>query len=138
MLKNNNLCNFLKMLQITSLTADQFEVLGEKALPEGHIDILLKERVPIGQAMKIPIEVKLNRARVRDLEQVRAYMDELGKECFCGVLIAASFGKEVIRRAGKLGIKLILYTLSFDWNEPRTFEEILNHLKLESVEGKYT
>jgi hypothetical protein len=54
------------MIGLDNLNADDLEVLGEKALSEGHVDILIKDRVPIVQARKIAIEVKLQKAQRND------------------------------------------------------------------------
>ena len=42
--KAPNLQTFLRYCNLSGVEATDFEVLGEKALPEGHIDILIKDR----------------------------------------------------------------------------------------------
>ena len=115
------------------IVATDFEVLGEKALPQGHVDILLKQRTPIGSAAKIPIEVKTNEAKEKDLEQIRGYMDELRGECPTGVLLAAGFGKRVLSRVTSSGVRLLRYELNVDLKKAPTFEEICRGLILESI-----
>lgn len=127
-----NLAAFLSMLGL-NWNADDLEVLGEKALSEGHVDILIKDRVPIAQARKIAVEVKLHKAQLKDLTQLRGYMDELGEECVCGILIAETFSRSVIQDAEKQGIQLIHYELALDWHSPKSFSEILDSIKLRSA-----
>jgi len=109
------------------------EILGEKALTEGHIDLLMKERVPIGLGIKVPFEVKTNRAQPGDVVQLRGYMDELRDDCKAGVLLAADFTKQATISASALGIRLVRYTLRADLNQAHTFEEIWRGLELEFV-----
>lgn len=130
----DNLTEFLLMAGFQDLSSDELEVLGEKALPHGHVDILIKDRVPIAQARKIPIEVKMKDARTKDLEQLEGYMGELGKECIGGILIASSFSKSVIRQALKLNIRLVRYKLDRDWQSPKSFAEICENLQLEVIQ----
>ncbi len=107
-----NLKEFLRKLDIVGLNCQTLEVLGEKALPQGHVDILIKEAVPIGMSKKIVLEVKLNKASNEDLEQVKSYMDELGKECVTGVLISKDFQKKIVSVAKDYGVKLVKYSLT--------------------------
>lgn len=86
-------------------------MLGEKALSYGHVDILIKDRIPIAHARRIAIEVKMKEAKPKDLRQLKGYMDELGEECIGGILIAQSFTKSVIREAPKQNIRLARYEL---------------------------
>ncbi|MFN4180530.1 MAG: hypothetical protein ACK4I8_09470 [Armatimonadota bacterium] len=128
-----NLTKFLSMTGFEDLSPDELEALGEKALSHGHVDILIKDRVPIAQARKIAIEVKREHAQPRDLRQLRGYIDELGRECLGGVLIANSFSKSVVRLAPTLNICPVCYDLNLDWNSPRSFPEILASLTLRSM-----
>lgn len=137
LLQDKNLSCLLGNLGIDTLPADAFEVLGEKALPEGHVDILLKERVPIGRAVQVPIEVKLGVARPIDVSQIRAYVDELGQECPAGILVASGFTREAIRQAGACGVQLVRYVLDLDWSVPRTFDEVKRALRLEVAEYRH-
>lgn len=128
--------NFAKFLSINGfgeLSPDQLEVLGEKALSYGHVDILIKDRVPIAQAKKIIAEVKMNEAKPKDLKQLKGYMDELGRECVGGILIAKSFTKSVINEAYKQNIRLIRYELHLDLQSPKRFDEICEDLVLKPL-----
>jgi RecB family endonuclease NucS len=128
-----NLRMLLSSLNFGATQPIDLEVLGEKALAQGHIDLLLKQRVPIGFSLKLPIEVKTAKADQKDLAQLRAYMDELLEECPIGILIAADFNKQVIRHAAGVGVKLVRYGLNADLKKPATFEEIWHGLALEPL-----
>ncbi|MGB7750168.1 MAG: hypothetical protein WCF88_01335 [Candidatus Acidiferrales bacterium] len=128
-----NLRVFLERLDLGTDLANALEILGEKALPQGHIDLLIKQRVPLGTTLKIPIEVKTKKTQPKDLAQLRAYMDELRGDCPTGILIAADFGKGAVREAANFGFKLVRYTLSSDFKKAATFEEIANGLTLEPI-----
>ena len=134
LMSNDNLQTLLSQLDFTGAEASALEILGEKALTQGHIDLLLKQRVPIGSAVKLPIEVKTKRAQPEDLAQLRAYMDELLDECPLGVLVAADFNKNVAREAKGLGISLVQYALNSDLKKAPTFEEIWKGLNLRVVD----
>jgi RecB family endonuclease NucS len=109
------------------------EILGEKALPQGHIDLLLKQRVPLGSTSKIPLEVKTNRATAQDIDQLRSYMNELRGDCQAGILIASDFAKGCRQTASEKEIRLVRYLLSTNLQQARTFEEICESLTLEPV-----
>jgi hypothetical protein len=128
-----NLRMFLAGLSLPVDQIEGLEVLGEMAIPLGHIDLLLKQRVPIGSTFKIPLEVKTKRARPDDVSQLRAYMDELRDDCQVGVLVAADFAKTCTRKAADAGIRLVRYTLSTDLEQTSTFEEIYGGLALEPM-----
>ena len=74
-----------------------FEVLSEKALPQGHVDLLLKEAIPFGTSKQIVIEVKTNKATIKDLDQIKSYMEEIGNDCVGRILIARDFNKKIFR-----------------------------------------
>jgi hypothetical protein len=134
LMREDNLQMLLSRVNMAGVQAGALEILGEKALTQGHIDLLLKERVPLGSALKIPIEVKTNRAQPRDLSQLRGYMDELQGECPTGILVAAGFGRHVPREAKGAGIGLVRYSLKADLKGAPAFEEIYTGLTLEPFE----
>lgn len=124
---------FLRQLQLSAIgSSGQLEILGEKALTQGHVDLLVKQRVPLGSSLRIPIEVKTNKAQPDDISQVTHYVDELG-ECVAGVLIASDFKKETIRQAANTGVKLARYELDVDMKIPQTFESIRAGLSLHPI-----
>jgi hypothetical protein len=135
LMSDDNLQMLLSRLDFSGAPASALEILGEKALTQGHIDLLLKQRVPIGSAVKLPIEVKTKRAQPEDLAQLRGYMDELLDECPMGVLIAADFNKNVVREAKGFGIGLVRYALNSDLKKSPTFEEIWQGLTLQTLDN---
>jgi len=134
LMREENLRTLLSGVNLSAEIAEGLEILGEKALTQGHIDLLLKQRVPIGSSVKIPIEVKTAKANLEDLAQLRAYMDELLEECSIGILIAAEFSKDTIRSAPEKSIHLIRYGLDVNLKQASTFEEICAGLKLRILE----
>ena len=129
----DNLPTLLAGLNVPPSVADALEILGEKALPQGHIDLLLKPRVPLGSTMKIPIEVKTSRAQPEDVTQLRGYMDELREDCPLGLLVAGDFSKRAVDKAADPGITLVRYTLNSDLRKTPTFDEIWRGLTLEPL-----
>lgn len=93
--KNANLQTFFNSCGLNNLKAKDFEVLGEKALPEGHIDVLIKDCIPKGYTRRIIIEVKLGNSKPQDIIQLKNYINEIGEECIGGILIAKDFSKKV-------------------------------------------
>lgn len=135
LLDENELRVFLREVGIEGISAPDLEVLGEKAFPEGHVDILLKERVPLGSAKKVVLEVKLGAARVDDLDQLQGYVDQLGAECKGAILVGAKFGKGLVQEASARGVKLARYSgLDPDWAEPLSFREICEKLNIEPIQ----
>ena len=131
--RSTNLSWLLNMLCVQDLQSNSLEILSEKAIPEGHVDLLIKESVPIGMAKKIVVEVKLSSAKPGDILQLEQYMAELGAECVGGILIAERFPKSVIERAQTSEVRLVRYSLPFDWERPKNFEEIKSGLTLEAI-----
>ena len=127
----NNLTAFLNQIEVNTLNTNKLDVLGEKALSEGHIDIMIKEAVPIGLARKIIIEVKTGLAKLQDISQLSAYLNELGNECISGILIAKDFSKSVLQEAQKKRIYAFSYKLeTIENHTPVTFDELKKDLKL--------
>lgn len=133
LLDATNLAKFFELISLVNYDAKNFEVLSEKAVGEGHIDLLIKDANPIERANKIIIEVKLNKAELDNIEQLAGYMQEFGEECIAGVLIAESFPKPVKTKAAPEKIKLIEYKLFQDWSKSYNFNEILNQLTLKET-----
>jgi hypothetical protein len=123
----NNLASFLNQIEVSNLDTNQLDILGEKALAEGHIDIMVKEAIPIGLARKIVIEVKTGIAKLQDINQISNYLDELGDECLAGVLIAKGFSKKVLQEATIKRINTFLYKL--EAMEENTKLVTMNQLK---------
>ncbi len=125
------LTNFLNQIGVNTLDTSKLDVLGEKALSEGHIDIMIKEAIPIGLARKIIIEVKTGLAKLQDVSQLNVYMDELGNECISGILIAKEFSKKVLQEAQSKRIHVFSYRLGIMENQaPVTFNELKKDIRL--------
>jgi len=125
--KSNNLKRILETLAVDDVSVDEWEVLGEKALPEGHIDILIKERVPLGKSRFIIVEVKKGKAGKGELNQVIKYKSEFGDECIGSCIIAKEFTKTVL---SSKEIVCIPYSLDIDPSKTYTFNDLLGYLKL--------
>jgi hypothetical protein len=129
---DSNLEKFLSEIDFDARASD-LEVLGEKALAQGHVDLLLKQRVPLGASVKIPVEVKSKRGMPPDLEQLEGYVAELGDECPFGVLLADDFARQTIERAARTRVKLIRYRIGADLRQSCTFDAIWGSLSLHLV-----
>ncbi|TET18241.1 MAG: hypothetical protein E3J75_00640 [Dehalococcoidia bacterium] len=127
----NNLADFLYQIGVETLDTSKLEVLGEKALAEGHIDILIKEAIPIGLARKIIIEVKTGLAKLQDISQLSMYLDEMGNECLAGVLIARDFSRKILQEAKRQRISTFEYKVDIIENGvPVTFNELKEDFQL--------
>ena len=110
---------------------EDFEVLGEKALPSGHVDLLIKPKHPIGIVPKILIEVKMGSAGNTELGQLGRYISESGPETVGGILIARSFKRNIKRVPG---IRLWGYSFrGINQDTTYTYPELLEKLTLEEV-----
>jgi RecB family endonuclease NucS len=117
-------------ISVDQVKAENLEVLGERALPEGHIDIFIKEAVPIGESKSILIEIKKEKASTKDFGQLAAYLREFGTECVRAVLIAKDFGKKG-SQSHKGKITALKYSVTSDLSTPQNFEELVKCVKLE-------
>ncbi len=127
---SDDLGHVLARVGLDAAQRDRFEVLGEKALPQGHVDILIKDRVPIASARKVVIEVKLSGATLKDVHQLRDYVEELGSECLGGILIARSFSRQTCKYMLSLGLHPAEFDLGWSGAGTMTFEELVNALSI--------
>jgi hypothetical protein len=134
LMSEDNLQALLSKVNFAEARASALEILGEKATTQGHIDLLLKQRVPIGSALELPIEVKTKKSQPEDLVQLRGYMDELVGECPIGLLVAADFSKHMVAKAAENSISLVRYAINTDLKKAPTFEDIHQSLILEPLE----
>jgi len=130
---DSNLDSLLLNLPSITLKGESLEILGEKALTQGHIDLLLKQRTPKGTSLKIPIEVKTNEAKPDDVTQIRNYRDELMGEAPVCILVASDFGRKTREAAMQKEVSLVQYKLAADLSKAVTFQEIYDGLSLEFV-----
>ncbi len=112
------------------LAPEKLEVLGEKALAEGHVDLFIKEAIPIGRSQKVVIEVKTSAASLKDVEQVFSYVEELGDECAKGILVASKFSRRVVDYAKQKHVGLVVYDINANHNQAVSFDELLSKLHL--------
>lgn len=132
--EQENIGAFLHQIGIETLDTSKLEVLGEKALAEGHIDILIKEAIPIGLARKIIIEVKTGLAKLQDISQLSMYLDELGDECLAGVLIARDFSRKILQEARKQRISTFEYKIDIiESGAPVTFQELKQDIQITRI-----
>ena len=128
-----NLDNFFEKIELP-YSPRKFEVVSEKALPEGHIDLLIKDKQPEGISRKIIIEVKTGRALAKDILQIEKYMEELKEECKRGVLVAKSISRKLVKIASSKNIFCFEYDFSNLKNSKcYTFKELLKNIKLELI-----
>ena len=118
----------LKFFKVDNSQED-FEILGEKALPEGFVDIFIKLKHPEGENKYFLVEVKTGRAQKKDIEQLMGYIDEFGNECVGGLLIAKEFTTSIFRYSKILPIKY--YFDHIDRESEYTYEQLLDMLNLE-------
>lgn len=125
------LAEFVQMTGFPEFLDRDIEVLGERALPEGHLDLLLKDAKPVGDSLQLPIEVKLNRCNESHLEQLRGYVEQLKPECPGGILLA-----ETIPQDFNVPDDVSLVRAKFDgidMSEPQTLPAMESALTLQSI-----
>ena len=118
------------------LLAKDFEVLGEKAFPEGHVYIFIKDKHPRGMSRKIVVEVKKGPARKKYLSQLLAYIQEIKEECLGGVLICSKFPSNILKQIKEIrNVPIVPLTYRFEGLEEDknyTFKELLQMIRLEN------
>ncbi|MEX0682956.1 MAG: hypothetical protein WD904_10370 [Dehalococcoidia bacterium] len=107
----------------------QLEVLSEKAFPEGHVDLLVKESTPKGVSNKVVIEIKGGVAAKADVEQLVKYRSTLGAECVGAILIARAASSKVRNLAEDQGVIIFDYRLDFP-SAPASFNDLSAVLKI--------
>jgi len=123
--------DFFHKVGLHDLKASDFEVLGEKALPEGHVDMLIKDSRPIGISRKIIIEVKTSRVTAKDVKQLKNYMNEIGDECMAGILIGRQSSTKTLREATNGKITICSYSFEDVHKDSETsFEELMSKLHI--------
>ena len=128
---NNNIINFFEAIDFQEALKLNLEALSERALTQGLIDVLLKESIPIGTSKQIVIEIKTNKASIEDLEQVEAYVKEIGQDCIGGILIAKDFQKNILKNNTK--IKLVKYEFKNQNETDYYFEFLVKNLILSPI-----
>lgn len=123
--------DLLHMVGLRDLKAGDLEVLGEKALPEGHIDMLIKDSKPIGVSRKIAIEVKTGRVNANDVKQLKKYLNEIGNECIAGILIGEQSSEKTLQEAANEKTTICFYSFGDVHRDSETpFEELISKLRI--------
>jgi len=110
-----------------------FEILGEKALPEGFVDIFIKLRHPQTNNIYLLTEVKTGKAYKRDFQQLQNYISEFGNECKGGILIAKDFPRRINNPNNIVAMKYSFENI--DYESEYAFEELFNMLNLEIMQN---
>lgn len=133
--RRRNLNQFLSALGLDELHSQQLEILAERALPKGHVDILIKDATPIGTTTVIAVEVTLGVARPNDLVQLEQYVRIIGEECRAGVLIARSASANLVASARERDLHIFSYaTDATDETVLPTFEDLLTRFSINHLE----
>jgi len=112
---------------------DDFEILGEKALPEGFVDIFIKLKHPQTSNIYLLVEVKKGKASIKDFQQLQNYIQEYGNECKGGILVAKDFPRRI-----NFSDNIMVMKYSFENIEQEseyTFEGLFNILNLEVMQN---
>lgn len=108
---------------------EEFEVLGEKALPEGFVDIFVKLKHPAGKSKYILVEIKTGKAVRKDVIQLKNYLSEFGNEVIGGVLIAKEFPRRPVEDVTVLPVQYSFGQI--DKNLEYSYSELLKLLNFE-------
>lgn len=130
-MKDKFLDDLLKSLNVET-SADEFEALGEKALPEGFVDLFVKLRHPKGKNKYVLIEVKTGRADKKSFDQLSAYIKEFSREAVGGVLISREFPKNIPNISNNI-LPVRYYFENLEDERAYNYEELLEILKLEII-----
>jgi len=110
-----------------------FEILGEKALPEGFVDIFIKLKHPQTSNIYLLVEVKTRKASTKDFQQLQNYICEFGNECKGGILIAKDFPRRINIPNNIMAMKYLFENI--DHESEYAFEELFNMLNLEVMQN---
>lgn len=126
------LSEFTRLTGFDDLLDREVEILGERALPEGHLDLLVKDARPVGESVQLPIEVKLNRCSDEDVEQLREYVEQLQPECPGGALVAERVPGSVEAPDDVRFVEVSFGDL--DLSDPQPYNRMADSLALDAVE----
>jgi hypothetical protein len=134
--QKSKLKKFFDYIGKLNYKAEDFEILGEKAFSEGHVDILIKDIYPEEQTRKIVVEIKKRETKKEDLFQLKNYMNEIKEECTAGVLIASKLTRNTFLMAKQLDIILLTYSFKeLDKDNFYSYDELLERISLCTPEG---
>lgn len=129
-LKESTLGDVLNRFAINDPVED-YEVLGEKALPEGYVDIFIKQKYPAGLNKLILVEVKTGKVQKKELAQLKGYLDEFRGDSAGALMIAREFPKVSPDRTEILFLKYRFNRL--DINREYAYDQLLEMLELEII-----
>ena len=122
----SNIEGFLSAIGLTEMASYSLEVLGETALPEGQVDVVVKLTDAAEDSELVAIEVKKERASKKDVEQLRQYMDTIETRGRGGALVARAFAAAAIRHGREASLNMFTYDFnSINPEEEHTFEDLL-------------
>ncbi len=134
-LKLSYLNQLLKELELP-YSFSNFDVIGEKALPEGYVDLFLKQKHPVGTDSYILIEVKTGKASRKDFEQLQKYLSYVEGEAKAAILVARDFPKSFKDYISSPLIKAYRYSFdSISLAKLYTFDELVEKLTLTYAGG---
>lgn len=110
------------------------EVLGERALEQGIVDVLVKEATGIGQTRQVVLKVKTGNASVADVSQVRTYVDGLAQDCWGGILIAKGASKRVLAVAQGTSIRVCAFSFEGVTPQHETFGQLTDKVRLDRLQ----
>lgn len=115
-----------------NIPAEEFEVLGEKALPEGYVDIFIKQKYPAGINKFILAEVKTGKSQKKEMTQLRGYLDEFRRDSAGALMIAREFPRISSPRPDILFLKYSFDHL--DRSCEYTYDQLEEMLRLEIIQ----
>lgn len=118
---------FLRNLGLDTYSTENLEVVGERALSEGYVDITLQEAI-LRNPKQVIIEIKMGRATRKDYVQLAKYVREIGERCVAGIMIAKSHAK--YSEPQVLNLHSMTYDLRPPITQAVTFDEIIGRLSL--------
>lgn len=125
--------DLLKSISLQNGNSGTLEVLSEKALPQGHVDILIKNAVPIGYSKQIVVEIKRKKAAEKDVVQLLTYLEELGDESEAGILIANEFPKKLLQKYKTSKVRFVKYSMDSSNSDVVPFETLVKNVKFHVV-----
>ena len=128
-----NLERLLSQMGLDRMTTQELEILGELALPEGLVDAVIMQSANLKTQAIVPVEVKLRSASKKDLDQLKQYVDTIGRNRSCpgGALVAEKASPAVTTYAKKLNLHLFAYDLnSLDRTKEYSFDDIFSAFSL--------
>ncbi len=129
-IQNSVLDDILEIFGI-GYNSNDFEVLGEKALPEGFVDLFIKLRHPQGANKYLLVEIKTGKAQRKDIEQLEGYLNEFGSEAVGGILVARDFSKSIFSKSHILPVKY--YFNQIDEYSEYTYKQLFDLLELKVI-----